>query len=200
MSKRKIENTNIEKKNNNINIVENIFIIDNHIYFNGIIDDINLLLLKSKINHYIIENGNIQNHMDSIVDLNNCIVIHINSVGGYIDSLIKNLDIFSKRVKIVTIIENRVCDCGLLFAAVSAKRYIKQQARVVLRGVYNNYWYLFKQCDIENINKFNENLIELFKLATNNKLKQDHIQKLIKTSQEFTPKKIKRLHFIDEII
>tara|TARA_Y100000389_G_scaffold163308_1_gene166507 strand:- start:885 stop:1487 length:603 start_codon:yes stop_codon:yes gene_type:complete len=200
MSKRKIENTNIEKKNNNINIVENIFIIDNHIYFNGIIDDINLLLLKSKINHYIIENGNIQNHMDSIVDLNNCIVIHINSVGGYIDSLIKNLDIFSKRVKIVTIIENRVCDCGLLFAAVSAKRYIKQQARVVLRGVYNNYWYLFKQCDIENINKFNENLIELFKLATNNKLKQDHIQELIKTSHEFTPKKIKRLHFIDEII
>jgi len=200
MSKRKIENTNIEKKNNNINIVENIFIIDNHIYFNGIINDINLLLLKSKINHYIIENGNIQNHMDSIVDLTNCIVIHINSVGGYIDSLIKNLDIFSKRVKIVTIIENRVCDCGLLFAAVSAKRYIKQQARVVLRGVYNNYWYLFRQCDVENINKFNENLIELFKLATNHKLNQDRILELIKTSQEFTPKKIKRLHFIDEII
>lgn len=200
MSKRKIDNTNIEKKNNNINIVENIFIIDNHIYFNGIINDINLLLLKSKINHYIIENGNIQNHMDSIVDLTNCIVIHINSVGGYIDSLIKNLDIFSKRVKIVTIIENRVCDCGLLFAAVSAKRYIKQQARVVLRGVYNNYWYLFRQCDVENINKFNENLIELFKLATNHKLNQDRILELIKTSQEFTPKKIKRLHFIDEII
>lgn len=200
MSKRKIENINIEKKNNNINIVENIFIIDNHIYFNGIINDINLLLLKSKINEYIVENGNIQNHMDSIVDLTNCIVIHINSVGGYIDSLIKNLDIFSKRVKIVTIIENRVCDCGLLFAAVSAKRYIKQQARVVLRCVYNNYWYLFKQCDIENINKFNENLIELFKLATNHKLNQDRILELIKTSQEFTPKKIKRLHFIDEII
>ena len=200
MSKRKIENTNIEKKNQDVNIIEKIFIIDNHIYFNGIIDDKNLLLLKSKINEYIVENGDIQNRVDSTVDLTNCIVIHINSVGGYIDSLINHIDIFSKTVKIVTIIENRVCDCGLLFAAISTRRYIKQQARVVIRGVHNNYWYLFRQCDVENINKFNENLIELFKVATNHKLNQDRILELIKTSQEFTPKKIKRLHFIDEII
>ena len=197
MSKRKIENIS---NNKNIVKIEKVFVIDNHIYFNGLIDNQNLLLLKSKINEYILENGNTQNHTDTSLDLTNCIIIHINSSGGYVESLLNHLDIFSNRIKIVTVIENRVCDCGLLFSALSNKRYIKQQARVVIRIVSNNYWYLFKQCEIDKIDKFIEDLSNLFIKASKNRLSRERVKQLIMTSQELTPKKIKRLHLIDEII
>ena len=201
MSKRKIDNANIEKNTQSIiQTVEKIFVIDNHFYFNGLIDDQNLLMLKSKINEYIVDNGYAQNIQDTVVDLTNCIVIHINSVGGYLNSILKHIDIFNRQYKIVTIIENRVCDCGLLFAALSNKRFIKQQGRGVIRAVYNNYWYLFRQCEIDQVDKFNQELIDLFIKASRNKLTRERVIDILTQSQELSPKKIKRIFLIDEII
>ena len=69
-----------------------------------------------------------------------------------------------------------------------------------MRVVLQNYWYLLKQCDINEIQDFNNNLENLFIKISNNKLSLERVQNIIRYGGRWSSKKVKRFGFVDEII
>lgn len=184
------------KLDNNIVLLDNtctkLFTIDNHIYFNFIIDSNSLHLLRLKIND--ITNNYIFTENDHYI------YIHINSCGGFIKDILSNLDLFDNSIKLISIIENNISDCAILLSGLCYSRICKMHAKINMRVVLQNYWYLLKQCDINEIQEFNNNLEHLFIKISNNKLSPERVQNIIKYGGRWTSKKVKRFGFVDEII
>ena len=172
--------------------IAKIIVIDNHLYFNLLINNENLKLLKHRIND-IIDEYNFNNDKRFIY-------LHINSCGGYVKDLIKNIDIFDLSVKIISVIENNISDCAILLSGLCEKRLCKKHSKFQMRVIVQNYWYLLKQCDDIEMPEYREHLKLLFIKISKGRLTSENIEKLFQYGGQWDSKKLKRLGLIDEII
>ena len=175
-----------------------IFMIDNHIYYYSIIDDENMKIFADCIKELI----------TTYVFTDREIYIHINSQGGFLDVLIKYIEIFDKEymdnnpIKLISIVEHNVNNCAIIFASLCNTRIISKNAKMIMHKLTENYWYFFKQCENNNneILEFRNNLSNLLVRCSKNKLDIERIEKIIDNGGEWNCKKCKKLGLIDVII
>jgi len=206
--------------NNPINC-NKITLVDNHIYFDSIVDDDSINKLIEYIN-IINSIANKINFADNSPILNNnidyekfkIIYLHINSKGGYLKSLLPLLNIKKTyNIEIVSVVEKECVDCGILLASLCDYRIVKKSAVCKLTKYSVNsslnssvnipyYWNYFKQCnnDVNEINNFNSDLYHLFCNIIDSKLVNEKLQIYFQKNNVWTSKKYKKLGLADEIL
>jgi len=192
MTKRKLDISIDLDSEKEIQNISKIIVIENHLYFNLLINNENLKLLKMRIND-IIEDYNFNNDKKVIY-------LHINSCGGYVKDLIKNIDIFDLSVKIISVIENSISDCAILLSGLCETRLCKKHSKFTMRVILRNYWYLLKQCEDIEIKEYREHLKLLFIKISKQRLSGENIEKMFQYGGEWNSTKLKRLGLVDEII
>jgi ATP-dependent protease ClpP protease subunit len=184
--------------NNPLNC-DNITLYNNHISFNCIINNDNIDKLILYITS-IVNNKKILNYPDFIY-------LHINSLGGRLSSLQKFINFFNTLdTQIISIIENKCCDCAILLASLCHYRIIKKDAICILSkyDVINipYYWSAFKQCenDQQEISTFVNSLINILCNFSQSKITIQKLQNYLQYNQNWNAKKCKKLGLVDEII
>lgn len=184
--------------NNPLNC-DNITLYNNHIAFNCIINNENIDKLILYITS-IVNNKKILNYPDFIY-------LHINSLGGRLSSLQKFIDFFNTLdTQIISIIENKCCDCAILLACLCHYRIMKKDAICILSkyDVINipYYWCAFKQCENEQqeISTFVNSLINILCNVSQSKITIQKLQNYLQYNQNWNAKKCKKLGLVDEII
>lgn len=172
---------------------------DNHIYFNSIInnDNINRLILYITL---IINNKTKLNYPEFIY-------LHIDSLGGFIVAIKEFINFFNTLdIQIISIIENKCCDCGILLASICHYRIMKKHAICILakHDVANipYYWCGFKQCENEpqQISIFIKSLTNILCNISQSKISIEKLKLYLKNNQNWNAKKCKKLGLVDEII
>lgn len=178
---------------------DKITLYNNHISFNCIINNDNIDKLILYITS-IVNNKQILNHPDFIY-------LHINSLGGRLSSLQKFIDFFNTLdTQIISIIENKCCDCAILLASLCHYRIIKKDAICILSkyDVINipYYWSAFKQCEnnSQEISIFVNSLINILCNVSQSKISIQKLQNYLQYNQNWNAKKCKKLGLVDEII
>ena len=174
-----------------------IFVIDNHIYFYSIIDDENMKIFGDYVNE-LITTYNFDDRE---------IYIHINSVGGYLNVLMKYVEIFNIQIsnnpiKLISIIEHNVNNCAIIFAGLCDNRVFNKNAKMIMHKLTDNYWYFFKQCNnnSNDITVFRNDLINILVRCSKDKLDRERAEKIIDNGGEWNCKKCKKLGLIDIIV
>ena len=211
-NKRKFDiNYNCENKltNNNFKIYSHynndltgckITLCDNHIYFNSLINQETIDVLKSNIISFI-SNKHLLNN-------NSTIYLHINSKGGYLENLLDFINFKSQIVlEIISIVENNICDCAILLASCCHYRIINKNAKITLNSYHDsqnfkNYWGYIKQCENNElyIQSFKTYLYELFCNVIDSKITHQKLQIYLLQTSFWDAKKYKKLGLADEII
>ena len=181
----------------------NITLCNNHIYFNSLINQKNISILKLNINMFI--------NLKHLIDNNSTIYLHINSKGGYLESLLDFINFKSTiAIEIISIIENNVCDCGILLASSCNFRIINKNAKCTLNKYKNNYnnnnlpyyWGSFKQCEnnLPEINNLKNTIYTLFCNTIDSKITIEKLEKYLNHPCIWDAKKYKKLGLADEIV
>tara|TARA_B100000965_G_scaffold169506_2_gene141382 strand:+ start:3233 stop:3844 length:612 start_codon:yes stop_codon:yes gene_type:complete len=170
----------------------NVFLKDNHIYFESIINtetiDILIHFIKS-----IITNSN--NFKDSSV------YIHINSNGGSVGDLIKFMEFKNNSdIEIISIIQYKCNNTAILFASLCDYRIICKKTICVLnKYVGDNMWGQYIQCNKDEIERFKQCM--LFILNTiSYKVTEEKMNKYFSQDNCWNAKKMKKIGFVDEIV
>lgn len=189
-----------------------IMMIDNHIYFNAIINNETI----SKLQEYI-------NNIYSVYITNNTIYIskkqsdfktiylHINSKGGILSSILPFLNLKKAlNIEIVSIIERECNDAAILLASLCNYRIIKKNAECKLSSYTDKlqhknlpyFWDYFKQCNNNDreITEFKNLLYTLFCNTIDSKITIDKLDKYLNQNNIWNSKKYKKIGLADEII
>ena len=177
---------------------DQIILMDNHIYFDAVIN-------KETIDK-LIEYINSCSSFDTIF-------LHINTKGGYLCDLITFIEFKKKtNIEIVSIIEKECIDCGIIMASICHYRIIKKNAickltsyKHQLNSSENNfphYWSYFKQCNynLDNINEFKNVLYNLFCNVIDSKITNEKLNNYLSKNNVWNCKKYKKLGLVDDII
>lgn len=197
----KIKSDYINNTNNNT-----IYLRNNHIYFNSIVDEDSIKTLIMFINNVIANNN--------LFDMNNInkIFLHINCKGGYIYYLfpyIELLEVMKKKIEFISIIENECNNCGIMLAALCNFRIINKNATCKLTSYNiedNNsklyFWEYFKQCNdsTDEINNIRFIIYNIFCNVIQCNLTEEKLKIYLKKDNILTSKKYKKLGLADEII
>ena len=206
----KINNQSYQSSFNNtyhdLKTCNKIMLIDNHIYFNSIINETTISILLQYINVIYLNNQVCSNNYDS-----NNIYLHINSKGGQLKSILPLLEIKNKsNIEIVSIIEQECNDAAILLASICNYRIIKKNAICKLSSytdlnLSNNlpyFWDYFKQCNnnFEEIAEFKNILYSLFTQTIDSKITIDKLSLYLNQNNNWNSKKYRKLGLADEII
>lgn len=130
--------------------------------------------------------------------LYNCVYLHIASLGGSLNSLMKFIDIkkvsFSN-IELISVIEKNTSDAGVLLASLCDYRIIRKNVVCSMSIIYpeTKYWNMF----IQEGNIF---LDFITILKTNNyKIKTDKMLKYISQNNTWNSKKMIKIGLVDEI-
>ena len=178
---------------------DNITLHNNHISFNCIINNDNIDKLILYITS-IINNRKILNNPEFIY-------LHINSIGGVLFALEKFINFFNTLdIQIISIIENKCCDCAILLASLCHYRIMKKNANSILAkyDVINipYYWCGFKQCENnpQQISIFIKSLTNILCNVSQSKISIEKLQLYLQNNQNWNAKKCKKLGLVDEIV
>ena len=190
---------------------DEILMLDNHIYFNSIINASSVNKLIEYINIII---SNIKLFRNRIVYL------HINSKGGYINDLMNFIEYkknmytsvsgtFLPQIEIYSIIEEECVDCAILLASVCDYRFVKKKALCKLNSfnitqngfLFPNYWCGFQQCNNNNheVLTVQQHIYSMF-CSNNNKITKDKLSIYLTRFNKWNSKKYKKLGLADEIV
>ena len=165
----------------------------NHIHFNSLINHNSITVLNEYCS-YIITNRNLYN--------NNAIYLHINSKGGFLSSLLQFVE-FKKicNYEIISIIENECNDCAIFLASICNYRIIKKNVvcKFMKYDFNSNYWYIFKQCDDDEIIYIKNILDDLYN-NIHHKITKEKFLIYLNQNNTWNSKKYKKLGLVDEII
>ena len=177
---------------------DKITLVDNHIYFNAIINQASISTLIQYIN-LVVLNFKLFNNSDFIY-------LHINSKGGYIKYLLEFIQ-FKKScsISMTSIIDKECVDSGLLLAALCNYRIIHKNAECFLTGLTNGnncYWNYFKQNndDDSEIYGFKKIIYYILCEVIDSKITTDKLDKYFQKNNTWDAKKYKKLGLADEII
>ena len=180
---------------NNLNL-DTILLLDNHIYFDAVVNNDSIQQLILYINLIVNNSNQVKNQS---------IMLHINTKGGFIKDLIKFL-IFKLNLnyEIISIIDKECYDCGIMLAAICDYRIISKNAKCFLTKISDNqyFWNYFKQCnnDINEIVQLKQNIYDILCNQINSKLNMHKLDNYFKEGCIWDAKKYRKLGLADEII
>ena len=182
---------------------DKIVLLDNHIYFDSLINKESIACLINFINSIIKVK-----YLFSANDFK--IYIHINCKGGLFYELMNFVNYRNQCIyEIVSIIDKECYDSGFILAALCSYRIITKNAKVYLSkihcGVQNNiYWNYFKQCPQENSQDFKNLLYDVLCVNIESNLTPEMLSQYFEndtsTVLSWNSKKYKRLGLADEIL
>ena len=191
-----------EKYYNIINC-DKIELVDNHIYFDSLINNESIKCLIMFIN-IIIKNK----YLFSFNDFK--IYIHINSKGGLFYELMTFINYRNECIyEIVSIITKECYDSGFVLASLCSYRIINKNAKVYLSKIHydvqnNLYWNYFKQCSKENSEDFKNLLYDVLCVKVESNLTPEKLNDYLSVDEPailcWNSKKYKKLGFADEIL
>lgn len=177
-----------------------LYCIDNHIYFNTIINDDNIRKLKNII---------LQLKSNYAFKLNDTFIyIHINEKKfnktphnyGYLSALLNNIEIFkSSNIPLVSIAHGDISDIYIFLSSLCQYSYIEKNVTVTITQLKDNFW---NNCIQSNYidNDFKNTIIGLFNMVTNNKIKLNKISYYLDNGFVMNAKKAVKNHLFSDII
>tara|TARA_Y100001935_G_scaffold255649_1_gene270479 strand:+ start:1432 stop:2154 length:723 start_codon:yes stop_codon:yes gene_type:complete len=177
-----------------------LYCIDNHIYFNTIIDDYNINKLKNIILQL---KSNYPFQSDDTF-----IYIHINekkfkkrcSSYGYLTPLLNNIEIFkSTDIPLVSIAHGDISDIYIFLCALCQYSYIDKKITVTINQLKQNVWNNCIQSNYVDTTLKNT-IIGLFNIITDNKIKFDKISYYLDNGFVMNAKKAIKNHLFSGII
>ena len=177
-----------------------LYCIDNHIYFNTIINDDNIRKLKNII---------LQLKSNYAFKLNDIFIyIHINEKKfnktphnyGYLSALLNNIEIFkSSNIPLVSIAHGDISDIYIFLSSLCQYSYIEKNVTVTITQLKDNFW---NNCIQSNYidNDFKNTIIGLFNMVTNNKIKLNKISYYLDNGFVMNAKKAVKNHLFSDII
>ena len=178
-------------------------LIDNHIYFDSLVNKESIGCLIQFIN-YIIKNKYVFVFNDFKI------YIHINSKGGLFYELMNFVNYRNQCIyEIVSIIDKECYDSGFVLAALCSYRIISKNAKVYLSKLHcdstnNIYWNYFKQCSQENSEDFKNLLYDVLCVKVESNLTPEKLNYYLANDSpniwSWNSKKYKKLGLADEIL
>jgi hypothetical protein len=178
-------------------------LIDNHIYFDSLVNKESISCLIRFIN-YIIKNKYVFVFNDFKI------YIHISSKGGLFYELMNFVNYRNECIyEIVSIIDKECYDSGFVLAALCSYRIISKNAKVYLSKIHcdsttNIYWNYFKQCSQENSEDFKNLLYDVLCVKVESNLTPEKLSYYLTTDSSnicsWNSKKYKKLGLADEIL
>lgn len=182
---------------------DKLVLINNHIYFDSLINKESICCLIQFIN-YIIKNK----YLFACNDFK--IYVHINSKGGLFYELMNFVNYRNECIyEIVSIIDKECYDSGFVLAALCSYRIINKNAKVYLSKIQcdtqnNIYWNYFKQCPQENSEDFKNLLYDILCVKVESNLTPEKLDSYFandaSTVLSWNSKKYKKLGLADEIL
>jgi hypothetical protein len=178
-------------------------LIDNHIYFDSLVNKESIGCLIQFIN-YIIKNKYVFVFNDFKI------YIHISSKGGLFYELMNFMNYRNECIyEIVSIIDKECYDSGFVLAALCSYRIISKNAKVYLSKIHcdsinNIYWNYFKQCSQENSEDFKNLLYDVLCVKVESNLTPEKLSYYLANESSnicsWNSKKYKKLGLADEIL
>tara|TARA_B100001769_G_C21927501_1_gene499966 strand:- start:76 stop:717 length:642 start_codon:yes stop_codon:yes gene_type:complete len=183
------------RHSNNLNL-DTILLLDNHIYFDAVVNNESIQYLILYIN-LIVNNSR-------LID-NQSIILHINTKGGFIKDLIEFLTFKqSLNYEIISVIDKECYDCGIMLAAICDFRIINKNAKCFLTKISDNpyFWNYFQQCnnDINEIVQLKQIIYDILCNKINSKLNPHKLDNYFSEGCTWDAKKYRKLGLADEII
>jgi hypothetical protein len=178
-------------------------LIDNHIYFDSLVNKESIVCLIQFIN-YIIKNKYVFVFNDFKI------YIHISSKGGLFYELMNFVNFRNECIyEIVSIIDKECYDSGFVLAALCSYRIISKNAKVYLSKLHcdstnNIYWNYFKQCSQENSEDFKNLLYDVLCVKVESNLTPEKLSYYLANASSnicsWNSKQYKKLGLADEIL
>ena len=182
---------------------DKLVLINNHIYFDSLINKESICCLIQFIN-YIINNKYLFAGNDFKI------YVHINSKGGLFYELMNFVKYRNECIyEIVSIIDKECYDSGFVLAALCSYRIINKNAKVYLSKIQcdtqnNIYWNYFKQCPQENSEDFKNLLYDILCVKVESNLTPEKLDSYFANDASavlsWNSKKYKKLGLADEIL
>lgn len=174
-----------------------LYCIDNHIYFNCIIDDFNMNKLKNIVLQL---RSNYSFHQtDSFIYLH--INKNYNSNYGYLSALINNIDIFlTSKIPLISIVHSNISDIYIILSSLCKYSYVYKNVLITINKLQNNYWNNCNQCNSLNNIELKSNIINIFNYITNNKIKNNKLVNYLDNGFVMNSKKAKKNYLFSGII
>jgi ATP-dependent protease ClpP protease subunit len=178
----------------------NIYSDANHIFFNNDIDEQNCFALCKEIRSLKNKLKNVKNNYESKEEYNIPIYLHLTTNGGCIHSAFTVIDcIKNLNYPVHSIVEGYVASAGTLISVSCEKRYITQNAYMLIHQLSSGTWGKMAEIDdqYENLKKTSEHIFKLYLDKT--KIKERELQKFLKKDLNWNADESLKKGLVDEI-
>ncbi|VVU94629.1 Clp protease [seawater metagenome] len=140
-------------------------------------------------------------YLDSELEDDTNIIIHINSPGGSVTSALSSVDtIMNCKHKVITIVEGIACSAATLISVAGDKRYITPHGFFMIHQLSNEVDGTLARLvdELSNSRLLMKEIIRIYAIQT--KLTHKQLQYYINNDLYFTAQKTKELGFVHDII
>ena len=181
---------------------EYVFAIKNHIYFRtdvtlGSINKLDKLI--TKMNDKISKLNTVSDYGKFVP---NPIYLHITSYGGDLMAGFMAVDSIKKSLTpIYTIVEGYACSCGSLMSVSGAKRYMTENAYILIHQLSGWTYGKYEELNDDKINNdlFMKKIKNIYQSASNNKLTKKQLDDVLRHDLFFDFDKSYKYGLVDEI-
>jgi len=175
----------------------NIYTQDNHIYFTEDIDCNTAFNLNKEL-----RNLDVKLRMDAISTNTDPrpIYLHLTTDGGYIHSAFSIIDCMkSLKVPVYTVIDGFVASAGTLISVHGDKRFIRENAYVLIHELRSGFWgkMTYLNEEHQNCKKIQEHLTKIYLEKT--KLTKNRLATILKKDLQFNAEEALNMGMVDEV-
>lgn len=198
------KSSNIDEKTNKnwsglYNSENDVYSVDNHIYFKGDVNRNNVYKLQEEIQNITNHYSESKNSSPGLNISPKPIYLHLNTYGGYLDAGWVAVDfIRNSTIPIYTIVEGRCASAGTLMSIVGKKRYMTRSSRMLIHQLSGGMWGKmneledsYKDCKDEM-----KDIVSLYVKYTN--MKAFDIKEYLKKDRWWNMSKCKSRGLVDE--
>jgi ATP-dependent protease ClpP protease subunit len=174
--------------------------IDNHIYFYADVSNKSAFMFIKEINKVYNNLKQVKNQYG----ISPVIHVHINTYGGCLYSgfcIVDEIEKIQKKgIEVYTYCEGKVASAGTLISIVGSKRFIGNNAVMLIHQLSSSFWGKFNEIedDFENCNMLMKKLKNLYKKNTNFKKKE--LDNLLKRDIWLESQDCLKFGLVDKII
>ena len=197
--KRSIDEISEDDKSNTKRVHGEIRQIGTHIYFYTDVDEASALDLITTLHEVSLD---IQRQCFELeIDTYPPIHLHLNTCGGNLFEAFAIIDhIKSSKVPIVSIVEGSVASAGTLISVSCDKRYIRENAYMLIHELRSCGWgkYTYLKEDMDNNDDLMRKMIDIYVKNTN--MTEDDLKHYLKKDRYWNAKKCLRKGLVDKIM
>jgi len=177
--------------------LEEIKVIDNHIYFYSDVSMTSILNLTEIIK----KTTKTLLHTNIQYDIDLEIYLHINSGGGDVFAILSIINLIeNNKININTIIEGQACSAATILAIVGKNRQITKNSYMLIHNISSGFWGKMHEIEDEmkNLKLLTKDIRKMYQQYTNISMKQ--LDQLLKKDLLLNAKTCLNYGLIDEII